>query len=371
MNREKKHIILAVSNDLVSDQRVHKVATSLLNNGYTVCVVGRKLPNSLPLPELPYATKRLRLLFTKNMMFYAELNIRLFIYLLFSNYAIATANDLDTLLGMYCATRIRRKKLVYDSHEYFTEVPELVHNTKAKRVWETIESWIFPKLTHCMTVCESIAHIYEQKYSVPVIVVRNVPLLQKHTMSTNVQLPTIPQPHIILYQGAVNVGRGIELMIQAMEYINNTALLIIGSGDKLEELKEFAKQSKTASSIYFTGRIPFQQLPAYTNIATIGISLEEDIGLNYKYALPNKIFDYIHAHKPIVVSDLPEMSSIIQTYNCGEIIYNRNPQAIGQQITKILSNTDLLQLYAQNSAIASKELCWEREEQKLLQCYNI
>ncbi|HOS84609.1 MAG TPA: glycosyltransferase [Bacteroidales bacterium] len=369
MNTKKNKIILAVSNDLVSDQRVHKVATSLCNFGYDVCVVGRKLPNSIALSPQIYQTKRLRLLFKKNVLFYAELNIRLFLYLLFSRADIYTANDLDTLLGVYCAARIRRKKIVYDSHEYFTEVPELTNNPKAKRIWELIESWIFPKLRNCMTVCNSIASIYQQKYGVPIAVVRNVPILSKPTL-TPAQLPHIGQKHIILYQGAVNMGRGIECMIEAMNYINNAALVIIGGGDLLSQLTTTVSESAVASKVFFLGKIPFQKLPAYTQCATIGISLEEDLGLNYRYALPNKIFDYIHAHKPILVSDLPEMRTIIETYACGEICTDRNPQALAEQIQKLLNNTKALQTYSHNAALAAQELCWEQDEKVLLGVYH-
>lgn len=369
MNTKKTKILLTVSNDLVSDHRVHKVATTLCNRGYAVCVVGRMLPNSLPLPALPYQTKRMRLLCNKNMLFYAELNIRLFLLLLFSRFTIVTANDLDTLLGVYCAARLRRKQLVYDSHEYFTEVPELTNNPKAKRVWTAIESWIFPKLKHCMTVCDSIARIYEQKYAVPVAVVRNAPLLSQPHLSPP-QLPHITVPHIILYQGAVNLGRGLERMIEAMHYIDNAALIIIGGGDLYSTLSSSVVHTPVASKVFFLGKIPFQQLPAYTQCATIGISLEEDLGLNYRYALPNKLFDYIHAHKPILVSDLPEMRAIVETYRCGEIVTDRTPEVLAKQIQTMLSNSELLATYSQNAAIAARQLCWEREQEVLLGVYE-
>lgn len=369
MNAQKKQVILTVSNDLVSDNRVHKVATTLTNQGYNVCVVGRKLPQSLPLSQLPYATKRLNLFFTKNMLFYAELNVRLFLYIFFSKADIVTANDLDTLLGVYCAAKLRRKKIIYDSHEYFTEVPELVYNKRAKRVWLAIESWIFPKLTHCTTVCKSIAAIYEQKYAVPVKVVRNVPFYNT-VFPNKAHLTQITTPHIILYQGAVNMGRGLETMIEAMKYLPQASLVIIGAGDLFESLSQKVAHSQNNSRIHFLGRIHFSELPAYTQCATIGVSLEEDISLNYRYALPNKVFDYIQAHKPILVSDLPEMRAIVEAFSCGEIVVNRDPLALAQQINTMLSNSELLEQYSNNAAQAAHELCWEKEQDVLLGIYE-
>lgn len=367
MNDKKKKIILAVSNDLVSDNRVHKVASTLVEANFEVCVYGRILSDSLEMPILPYKTKRIKLICNKNMLFYAELNIRFFFIFLFSNADIYTANDLDTLLGVYCAAKLRRKKIVYDSHEYFTEVPELIHNPKAKKVWTAIEKWIFPKLTHVMTVCKSIADIYSEKYNVPVQVVRNVPFSKK-TEINSVQINGISKP-IILYQGAVNVGRGLELMIEVMKYIDFAQFVIIGSGDILHDLQKTVKNENLEDKIFFTGRIHFSELPAYTASASLGISLEENLGKNYEFALPNKIFDYIQMNIPLIVSDLPEMKRIIEEYKCGEIVYNRNPEIIAQQIQKLIINSDQRNMYIENTKRAAKELCWDKEKEILLKVY--
>lgn len=369
MTHTKKKIILAVSNDLISDNRVHKVAMSLVEQGNEVIVIGRKLPVSSELPQMSYKTKRFKLFFNKNMSFYAELNIRLFFYLLFSSADIYTANDLDTLLGVYCASKIRRKKLVYDSHEYFTEVPELANNLKAKKVWLAIESYIFPKLSHCMTVCDSISKIYQEKYNVPVKVVRNVPFFKTNNFD-KAKVEGIENSKVILYQGAVNMGRGLELMLETMKFIDSAKLIIIGSGDTLTELQESVKTQNLEDKIIFLGRIHFSELPSYTQLATIGISLEENISLNYYYALPNKVFDYIQSSIPVLVSDLPEMRSIVETYSCGEIVLDRTPEKLAHQIIQMISNSQLLEKYSQNTILAAQELCWEKEKETLFSVYN-
>ena len=120
-----KRIIVSVTNDLVSDNRVHKVCTSLESMGNKVLLIGRKFSNSHSVNR-DYKIKRFSLLFNKGPLFYAEYNFRLFFLLLFSRADIYLANDLDTLYANYLASKIRGKVLVYDSHEYFTEVPELI-----------------------------------------------------------------------------------------------------------------------------------------------------------------------------------------------------------------------------------------------------
>ena len=112
---------------------------------------------------IPEKHKLLRLMFNKGPLFYAEYNIRLFFFLLFKKVDILVANDLDTLPANYLISRIRKKILVYDSHEYFTEVPELVGRDFVRRVWSGIEKRILPKIKYSYTVCESIARIYSEK----------------------------------------------------------------------------------------------------------------------------------------------------------------------------------------------------------------
>jgi len=368
MHNKKQNVIMTVSNDLVADNRVHKIASTLQANSYNVILVGRVLKDSKDLPDLPYSTKRFRLLFNTGALFYAYLNLRIFIYLLFVKADIFTANDLDTLLAVYFAAKIRRKELVYDTHEYFTEVPELAHRNFQKKMWERIEKAIFPKLKHCMTVCKSIADIYSEKYKVNLAVVRNVPF----TSANKVQSKTITGVNkpIILYQGAVNLGRGLELMIDAMQHIEFAQLVVIGGGDKLESLKQKVTEMELHNKVFFLGKIHFSELPAYTLQATLGISFEENIGLNYYYALPNKLFDYIQSNVPVLVSDLPEMRRIVTEYNCGEIITERTPEAIANQIANLINSNDLRKKYIANTKIAAKELCWENEKDILLEIYN-
>ena len=156
MSEKKRKIIVSVTNDLTYDQRVGKVCMSLHNQGYEICLVGRLLKDSAQI-DRPYSVKRFKLLFNQGFLFYAFFNLRLFIFLLFSKGDIYHANDLDTLLANWLASKIKKKKLVYDTHEYFTGVPEIQDRPSVKKVWEAIEKKIFPTLKHVFTVNSSIA----------------------------------------------------------------------------------------------------------------------------------------------------------------------------------------------------------------------
>ncbi len=357
-----KRVIIAVTNDLSGDKRINKVAESLLKFGFKPVVIGRKLKNSLPV-NFNYPHKRFKLLFTKGVLFYAEYNLRLFIYLIFCKADIFLSNDLDSLPASYFASKIRRKKLVYDSHEYFTEVPELQNRPKVQNIWLKIEKFILPKIKYSYTVCQSVADIYNKKYGINMQVVRNIPeCTQKLPQKKHPIFNDINHKKIILYQGAVNIGRGLKHIINAMQYIDNQTLIIIGDGDILQELKTTVKQKRLESKVIFTGKIPFSELYKYTRHADIGISIEENIGLNYYYALPNKLFDYIRAGVPVLASELPEIKQIVAGYNIGSFIKNHEPKHIAEKIKQMSDNPEQIKIWKQNLKKASEELCWENEE---------
>ena len=359
-----QRIIVSITNDITTDQRVHKVCTSLQKMGFEILLVGRKLENSIPL-ERSYKTHRIDLFFNKGFLFYAEYNIRLFFYLFFKKKDILLSNDLDTLFPNYLISKIQNKKIVYDSHELFTEVPELINRPKIQKIWLKLEKWIVPKLKNTYTVCQSIADYYNKKYKTKFKVIRNLP---KENIYIKQRIGNTTLRKIILYQGAVNIGRGLELMINTMEYLDNHIFIIFGDGDILKDLKDIVKTKKLEDKVSFKGKVEPKLLNKVTPKADLGISIEEDLGLNYRYALPNKIFDYIHANVPILVSDLPEMKQIVMDYEVGEIVENRNPEKLAIQIEKLL-NSDLTQI-KKNLEKATKKLQWKNEEKVLQNIFN-
>ncbi len=362
-----KRIYITALNDLVTDNRVHKVACTLLESGSKVTVVGIQKKHSLTIENRPYQTKRFRLFFKNGPAFYLEFNIRVLLYLLLRKFDYIVSNDLDTLLGSFYASKLRLKTLVYDSHEYFTELPELVNREFPKKIWKLLESKILPKLKYTYTVSESIAKTYKKQYGIEMKVVRNVP----YKISTGLKDESIKNgTKQILYQGSLNIGRGLEHMIDAMEFLDDTKLHIIGDGDITEDLKERIIKKGVADKVELMGRIPFDELPSITNKADLGIALEENIGLNYYYALPNKLFDYIQARIPVLVSPFPEMQKIVNKYEIGTVYDHKTPEALAEKIIEVFKLKNRYNKWKKNTSKAAEELCWENEKIILKEVYN-
>lgn len=382
-----QRIIVSVINDLTTDQRVDKVCSSLKTLGFDVLLVGRKYKNSIPINR-NYQTHRMNTFFKKGMLSYVEFSIRLFFFLFFKKKHILLANDLDTLLPNFLISKIQNKKLVYDSHELFLEIPELINRPKKQSIWQKIETYILPKLQNTYTVCQSIADYYNEKYKTNFKVVRNLPVfnsqssvntknqsLRKSAQSAgNTNQQSFPFNHkeesffplgrlgwaTIIYQGAINIGRGLELMIDTMQYLDNCQFIIVGDGDITKEIKLLINRKKMNDKVILLGKKTPLELKKITPQADLGISIEEDLGLNYHFALPNKIFDYIHANIPILVSDLPEMKQIVLDYQVGEVIQNRDPKLLAQQIQSILKKES--NFWNNNLKKATLDLQWQKEE---------
>jgi glycosyltransferase involved in cell wall biosynthesis len=360
-------VIVSVTNDLYTDQRVHKVCSFLHDNGYDVLLVGRRLPNSKALADRQYSTHRMKLIFKKGALFYAFFNLRLFLFLMFKRSDVLLSNDLDTLLANRIASKLKRNKLVYDSHELFTEVPELTSRPKVRKVWLSIERRIFPKLKHVYTVNESIAKIYEERYGVNVGVVRNVSRKWEPKNIKSKEELSIPEDkNMIILQGSgINVDRGGEEAVESMQWVSNAILYIVGGGDVISQLKEMVVTNSLSDKVIFIDSIPYDEMMNYTYHADLGLTLDKDTNPNYRFSLPNKVFDYIHTGTPVLSSDLVEIRRVIEKHNVGVILKEYSSKSIAQHINDIFEQPEVLEHMKENCVSVSKIECWENEQEKL------
>ncbi len=369
-------ILLTVTNDLTYDQRMQRICTTLAHAGYEVQLIGRKLPNSKPLRDFPFEQKRLYCYFKKGKLFYLEYNIRLFFYLLFAKTDAVCAIDLDTILPTFFTTKLRRKKFIYDAHEYFTEVPEVVDRPRIQKVWERIARLTIPRTQYAYTVCDSLAEIFENEYGTTFAVVRNAPVRRQKTRNmrgeTREETKNKEQrtTNIILYQGALNEGRGVAEAIEAIQEIDEAELWLAGEGDLSQELREMVKTLKVTDRVKFLGYVEPADLHKLTPQATIGLNLLENKGLNYYYALSNKFLDYIQAGVPSINMDYPEVRKILNEYEVGLALDKLETKAVVNAIKRLLKDKELYNKLKSTCEQAGKVYVWEEEEKKLIVFYE-
>ncbi len=173
---ERKLIIVTVISDLVTDYRVHKICQTLHQDGYKVLLIGSVKKSGLALKQRDYQTDRIKLWFNRTALFYMEFNIRLFFRLLREKGDIYLGNDLDVMPATMIIARIKKKPIVYDSHEYYLGTAGLDQKPLRRSVWKFIESQVFSRLKYMYTVSESISNLYRKNYHKKLFLVRNLPV---------------------------------------------------------------------------------------------------------------------------------------------------------------------------------------------------
>ena len=356
-----KRLYFTVTNDLSYDQRMIRICTSLAVAGYKVTLVGRKLHESPPLLEQPFAQKRISCFFRRGKAFYAEYAARLLIYLLFKKMDLICAIDLDTILPCYYASRLKKIKRVYDAHELFCEMKEVVTRPSVYKKWKRIERSTVPKFIKGYTVNQPIADEFNRMYGVEYAVIRNVPVLRP------LQIPNKNEKYII-YQGAVNEGRSFETLIPAMKDVHSK-LIIAGNGNFFLQAQELVRKNQLADKISFTGRIPPGELFELTQKAWLGVTLFENKGLSNYLSLANRFFDYMNAGIPQLCVNYPAYQEINKTYKFAVLIDDLTPKSIAEKLNQMLEDQTLYRQLQENCMKAREELNWQREEKKLIEFY--
>ena len=372
----KKKIFCTVTNDLNYDQRMIRICTSLAAAGYDITLVGRLTRTSLPLVSRPFRQHRLKMIFRKGKLFYLEYNFRLFFFLLFQKMDLLCAIDLDSILPCYFVSRLKSIPRVYDAHELFCEMKEVVTRPLIYKLWKMVERYCVPRFHHGYTVNGLIAAEFGKMYGVSYEVIRNLPVLEERSLpaeeaslSTEAAAPAVGHERVILYQGAVNEGRCFETLIPAMAYVD-APLLICGDGNYMSQAKELVRQSGLEEKVIFKGSVLPDELKKITRSAWCGITLFEKKGMSNYYSLANRFFDYIHAGVPQLAVNYPAYKEINNSGPIAVLIDEPGVREIADALNELLNNTDLYQTLLENCKQARLRYNWQEEEKKLIRLYH-
>lgn len=375
-------LVFAVTTDLSYDQRMQRICGSLAQAGYRITLIGWQRKSSVSLTPQLYAQHRLRGWFQHGKLFYLEYNLRLLWYLLGCRADVWACADLDAALPTWLRARLGGQPFAYDAHELFTEVPEVVTRPRVQRLWQWVENFIVPRAQLCYTVGPALARLFEQRHpSSTFAVVRNVPVTgpgverlglsregDEELRNTAHRAPTL------LYQGALNVGRGLAELLDAMPLVP-ARLIICGEGDCSAALRAQAEQLGLLASgqVEFKGYVLPADLRQLTAQATVGVMLLENIGLSYYYSLANKFFDYVQAGIPQLCIDFPEYRALNEQHEVAALVPDLAPATLAAALTRLLPGGqpgDYYQRLAENCRHARQEWSWQEEEKVLLSLYQ-
>ncbi len=383
-------LLFAATTDLSYDQRMQRICGSLARAGYQVELVGWERKSSPLLTPQLYGQHRLRGWFQRGKLFYLEYNLRLLCYLLRQRADAWACADLDAALPTWVRARLGGQPFVYDAHELFTEVPEVVTRPRVQRLWQMVENFIVPRARLCYTVGPALARLFEQRHAGSrFAVVRNVPISNEQVTTSNEQVLALkhstpqtppPAPNIqpplptLLYQGALNVGRGLAELLEAMPLVP-ARLIICGEGDLSAALRAQAARLGLLASgqVEFKGYVLPADLRLLTAQATVGIMLLENTGLSYYYSLANKFFDYVQAGIPQLCIAFPEYRALNAQHEVAALVPDLAPATLAAALARLLPGGqpgEYYQRLAENCRRARPEWSWQEEEKVLVSLYR-
>jgi len=369
-----------VFNPFTNDSRVQKEAISLKSAGYEVEVVAHgdigllseEIIEGVKVKRFKYLNRKSITSKYKKLKIYLSWIREVSLYV--KDFDILHCNDLNTMPIAFIVKRFYNKdvKVIYDAHEYETETVGL--NRVTKPIAKIAERILIKYANRVITVSNSIADEYKRLYPFikrPALVL-NAPKYRNSVKKENIfreKFNIDRDKTIFLYQGGLDSGRGVEILLKAFIELstkNSSAVVVfMGYGELEESIKEASQKYK---NIYFHKAVSPNILLDYTSSADFGISTIEDICLSYRYSLPNKLFEYLMAEIPVIVSNLPEMKNLVEKYRVGVVIKDNSPKGLKEAIDKALKlNRERLD---ENIKKVKSIYNWENQERVLLDVYR-
>jgi glycosyltransferase involved in cell wall biosynthesis len=264
-------------------------------------------------------------------------------------------------------------RIAYFSMEYFPGLPSLLGKPVKRAAWRALERWAVARAASVATVCDSIAvHLKEDFRRERVLTVRNVPELS-HAADTGALharcgLPT--GARIVLYQGMLQTGRGLEAAVDAIAGLPSLHLALVGPGPLAEGLRVRARAAGCADRVHLLGEVPSRDLAGLTPGAFAGLAPFQALSPSYLYSLPGKLFEYIQAGVPVVASDLPEIRRIVEGYQVGYCVAAMGPEGLASALRSLSEDAGSRGTLEANLAKAKADLCWEEEEKAYLELFR-
>ena len=304
-------------------------------------------------------------------------------------YDVVYANDLPLLGPAVALKRAMGSRLIYDSHEIYVETlnqflptaapfpKQLIFNALLRlmqRSGERAERRFARETDAFITVNPSIARYFERKYGVgPVQVVMNCPPLQalvpRPLVDFRAQYGWQSEDTVFIYQGVLNKGRGLELLMHALAQSGEQMkLVIVGEGSLRASLEQLVGNLNLEEKVKFFGRVPQETLLGYTVAADVGINLVENFNLSKKMSSPNKLFEYMHAGLPVLASDTLENRRVFEKYAVGLLTQN-TVAGIAENLNKI-SEVPKANSFREDALKGAKEYCWQNQAHTLTQIFE-
>lgn len=368
-NSDRKKILITFLGNIDFDTRCYNLYETFDSSGHEVEFIGFDWStenfSSIKGKKTVYKLSKLPFSIFFYLKFYFLLNLKV----LLKRFDVIFAEDLYCLPVCVVAAKIKRAKVIYDCRELFSFLAGLKNKSFIQKFWSFVENIFISKVDLILTTGEMDLDFINNRYNLKnILVIRNLPLYKKADTSINysTMFKFDKSKKVLIYQGVILHGRGLKMTFDFLKTSDDFVLVIIGGGELLDYYRNLANKLNLLHKVFFIGKIPQEELHIYTSGAFVGLSLIENLSLSYQYALPNKLFEYIMAEIPVVVTSLPQMKKIVENYQVGFVVEENDLDQFKKILYKLKEDNLLYSNLKTNCRNVSRELCWENEIKKLL-----
>ncbi len=383
-----RHVCMHVLGEARTDSRVMREAKALVEAGFIVSIVDVESDSKRPVIEtvdgvylehivMPswFVPTRFKLWFLMKM---AWMFMQSIIHIFHVPADIYHAHEEMALPACYIAARWRRKPVVFDSHELPLSEQHITRWHRLCVLSSHLLKWMVPHCAGVITVSPPIAQEIRRRFHASQVqLLRNVPVYQRVPKSDRLRqrLGLSPDTRIALYQGNLQPDRELDRLVYAATYLaQNIVIVLMGKGpeETVEQLKTLIEREGVADRVKLLPPVPYTELLEWTASADVGLIVyAPQHSENIQMCLPNKLFEYLMAGLPVLVSSLDVVAEVIHTYEVGAVAPSLVPADIGKAINTILEDTSALARMSQNAlAAARNEFCWEKERRQLINLYQ-
>ncbi|MFK9093516.1 glycosyltransferase [Bacillus salipaludis] len=290
---------------------------------------------------------------------------------LWKNYDIYHSNDLNTLLQGFICSKVRLKKrtFIYDSHEVQTS-----RTGYDSRIYGFLEAVLINRIDAMIVENHTRAKYNEELYGFYPYVVYNYPEIQREDGNDHPflqqQLGLAENEKILLYQGGIQTGRGLEKLIQAAPFFKEGTLVFIGDGRLKADLKRMVDQMDLHHRVKFIPKVPLTELPKYTRNAYLGFQVLNNVCFNHYSASSNKLFEYMMSGVPIIACSFPEIKKVVEGEGIGLCIDSHDPLSIAAGVNYLLGSDVEYQNMKIRCAVAKEKYNWTNEKVNFLNVYS-
>jgi glycosyltransferase involved in cell wall biosynthesis len=304
---------------------------------------------------------------------YAEFLVKSVAALLGSRAEVYHAHDLEALIPAWIAARLTRGRVIYDSHELFTERP-----IEMRAVWRAIEHFLIRRVDAVIAASEERAVIMRDEYGardLPAVIANCPPRVGRHAESTvRDRLPVERRgARLVLYQGGLSPGRGLETLTRAVGLFEPSAVLVfVGAASAYSEsvLRSVVEAQGLRDRVFFVAPVDATEVVSFIRTADLGVVIYQNTCRNNYYCAPNKVYDYCMAGLPVVGSDFPPLRTLVQRYAIGVLFDPEKPAAIAAAVNQVLTDDDVHERAVAGSRAVAARCNWEEESKKLVGLYE-